>query len=84
MIMMDAFNLWFWPFMALGAGIAIVVGIIFFVIWIWAIIDCARRSFKNDVEKIVWLLVIVLGTWVGTIVYFIVVPMSNPRGVSKK
>ncbi|OIO80899.1 hypothetical protein AUJ84_02335 [Candidatus Pacearchaeota archaeon CG1_02_32_132] len=69
--------------MALGGLFAIVVGLIVFAFWIWMIVDCAQRGFKNNVEKIVWIIVIVLGSWIGALVYFLVIRMYNPRGLAK-
>lgn len=80
--MMDGFL--FWPFAAAFAGASLLVGILFFAFWIWMIVDCAKRTFKNDIEKIIWLLVIVLGQWVGAIIYFIVVKSINPKGLMTK
>ncbi len=77
---------WFWPFAEAFAGAWIVVGILFLAFWIWMIVDCAKRNFRNDVEKIVWIIIIVLGMWmmIGAIVYFLVVKMNNRRGLAKK
>ena len=77
---------WFWPFAAAFAGAWIVIGILFLAFWIWMIIDCAKRKFRNDVEKIVWIIVIVFGIWmmIGAIAYFLVVKMTNPKGLVKK
>ena len=80
--MMDSI-FWF-PFMAVGFGIMFLVGILAFLFWLWMIVDCAKRSFKNDVEKIVWLVIIVLGSWVGALVYFIVVRSVNKKGLFGK
>ncbi|MEK6927164.1 MAG: PLDc N-terminal domain-containing protein [Nanoarchaeota archaeon] len=80
--MMDGFL--FWPFAAAFAGAWLLVGILLLAFWIWMIVDCAKRSFKNDAEKIIWLVVIVLGQWVGALVYFIVVRNINPNGLMKK
>ena len=83
--MMDSFfGWWFWPFAAIGIMIAIIIGILLFAFWIWMIIDCAKRSFKNDIEKIVWIIVLVLLGWIGALVYYIVIKTINPRGISKK
>ncbi len=62
----------------------LVIGAIIFVFWIWMIVDCARRNFKNNTEKIVWLIVVVLLGWLGALVYYLVVRVSNPHGLSKK
>jgi hypothetical protein len=74
----------FWPFAALFAGAAILLGIIFIIFWIWMIVDCAKRKFKNDLEKIIWILVLIFTHWIGMIVYYIVIKMYNPKGLVKK
>lgn len=53
---------------------AIIVGIILLIIfWIFMIIDAAQREFKNDTDKVVWILVIVLASWIGAIIYYFVI-----------
>lgn len=83
--MMNWFSMWGF---GLGAGILalpfMIVGILLFAFWIWMIVDAAQRKFRNDVEKIIWIVVIVLGQWIGALVYYIVVRTYNPKGVSKK
>ena len=73
-----------WPFVAAFAGAIAIVAIAVLMFWVWMLIDCARRKFKNEVEKIVWLLVIVFMTWLGAFTYFIVVKSLNPKGVVSK
>ncbi len=73
----------FWPFAAAFAGVMALVFVIVLIFWIWMLVDCAKRKFRNDVEKIVWIVVIVLGQWVGALVYFIVVRSLNPFGLVK-
>lgn len=82
--MMGFNNILFWPFTAAFAGAWIVLGILFLIFWIWMIVDCAQRKFKNDLEKIIWILVIVFAHWIGSLVYFIVIKMYNHRGLAKK
>jgi len=43
------------------------------VLWIWMIIDCAQRKFKEDNEKVVWILLLVFLGVIGAIVYYFVV-----------
>ncbi|MDO8563596.1 MAG: PLDc N-terminal domain-containing protein [Nanoarchaeota archaeon] len=74
---------WF-PFMAAGFGLMMILGILVVLFWLWMIVDCAKRSFQNDVEKIIWLVVIVFGSWIGALVYFIVVRSINHKGLFKK
>mgnify|MGYP001587880715 CR=1 FL=1 len=82
-MMFDSGFLW-WPFAAATFGLMMVVGILIFAFWIWMIVDIAKRSFKNSVEKILWIVVIVLGGWVGALVYLLIIRMNNPKGLSKK
>ena len=77
-------ELLFWPFAAAFTGAWIALGILFLTFWIWMIVDCAQRKFKNDLEKIIWILVIVFAHWIGSIVYFIVIKMYNSKGLAKK
>lgn len=71
----------FWPFVFAFAGFMIIFGIIFLIIWIFMIVDCAKRKFKVDWEKFLWLAVIVFLNWIGILLYFIVIRSMNPRGV---
>jgi fatty acid desaturase len=54
------------------------------VFWIWMIIDCAKRNFRRDVEKIVWLVIVFFAYGFGALVYFIVVKMLNPKGIMRR
>ena len=82
-MMFDAGFLW-WPFAAAGVGLTMVVGILIFIFWIWMIVDVAQRKFKEIVEKIIWIVVVVAGGWLGALVYFIVVRNYNPKGLMVK
>ena len=84
MMMTDFPGFWFWPFAGALVGAWLIVMVLFVAFWIWMIVDAATRKFKNSVEKIVWLIVIVLGSWIGALVYYIVVRIMNPRGIAKK
>lgn len=75
---------WLWPFGFAFAGIMALVMAVVFIFWIWMIVDCARRSFRNQTEKIVWLVVVILLGWLGALAYLLVVRMNNPKGLSAK
>ncbi|MEI6731260.1 MAG: PLDc N-terminal domain-containing protein [archaeon] len=82
--MMNAFDFVMWP-VAIGFSIlAAIVMVIFIVFWVLMLIDCAKRKFKNDVEKIVWVLVLLFGRIFGAIAYYIVIRAMNPKGLAKK
>ena len=68
-----------------GLGLVwLVLMVLFIIFWVWAIVDAARRSFKNDMEKPIWILVLVFGSWIGLIVYLLVIKYNNPNGIMKK
>jgi len=74
----------FWPFVAVFTGTLMIIGILLFAFWVWMIVDCARRKFRKDTEKIFWIVIIVLAQWLGALVYFIVIRLYNQRGLMKK
>lgn len=81
---MDGFGLLWWPVIAGLGALAFLIAALVFVFWIWMIVDCAKRDFRKDVEKIVWIIIIVLAGWLGALIYFFVVKNSNTKGISKK
>jgi len=68
-----AFSVLFWPVIAGFGVLAVLVAILVFAFWVWMIVDCARREFGVDWEKIVWLVIIVFTGWLGALIYFIVI-----------
>ena len=67
----------------LGPGIGILIFILvmsiiglvifLFIFWILMIIDAATRKFKNDTDKVVWILIIVFLQIIGAIIYYFVI-----------
>ena len=55
-----------------GIGFLFICFFIFIptAVWIWAIVDAAKSEFKDGNTKIVWVLIIVLLPFIGTILYF--------------
>ena len=78
--MVSEFGLLFIPLIMF----CLVLAISFSAFWIWMIIDCAKRNFKNDNEKIVWILIIVLAQFIGALIYFFVIKLPNNKHISKK
>ena len=48
----------------------LVLGIGGTILWVWMIIDCATNEPAEGNEKLVWILIIVLTHWVGSLLYF--------------
>lgn len=58
-------------------GFGILLTLASFILWIVALIDCAKREFPGESEKLIWILVIVLAHGVGALVYWFV---GRPKG----
>jgi hypothetical protein len=41
--------------------------------WIWMLIDAIKRKFKEDNEKLIWILVLLFANWLGAIIYYFAV-----------
>ena len=64
-----------------GLGLfAILIGIFLFAFWLFMLIDCLKRDFKNDYEKIVWVLVMIFLHILGATIYYFVVKIPNSNG----
>lgn len=61
----------------------IALAVLAIIFWIFMLIDCAKRNFKNDNEKIAWIIIIALLQFLGAVVYYFVIKYPNNRGLSK-
>ncbi len=61
------------------ALIAFGLAVFAFVFWILMLIDCVKRKFKNDTEKIIWVLVIILTYFIGALIYYFVIKRENKK-----
>lgn len=52
--------------------VAIVVGIVFLAIWIWALVNAIQNPALDSTMRIVWVLVIVFTGIIGAAVYLLV------------
>jgi len=48
------------------------IAILLLVFWIWMIIDCATKEPSEGNDKIIWILVIILTSWIGALIYYFV------------
>lgn len=62
------FLIWF-AIMALG-----VLGLIF---WIFMIVDVVKREFKQENDKLLWILVVVLTGLIGAVIYYFMIKRPN-------
>jgi len=61
--------LWFFPVMLFIVAI-VVLSIIF---WIYMLVDSIKRKYKDENDKVVWVLVIIFLGVIGALVYYFVV-----------
>lgn len=52
--------------------VAMGIGLLATVFWIWMIIDVATKESENGNDKIVWILVVILAGVIGAAVYYFV------------
>ena len=61
-----------------------VIALLLLVFWLWMLIDCLKRDFKKDVEKIVWVLVLIFLHIFGAIIYYFVVKIGEKKIVKER
>ncbi|QDU32839.1 hypothetical protein KS4_08750 [Poriferisphaera corsica] len=47
------------------------IGLLFLIFWIWMLVDCCTKQFKNN-DKVIWILVIIFAGGIGALIYFLV------------
>ena len=85
----DVFGFMGMPNFGIFAGLGIVVMLAFLfllVFWLWMLVDCLKRDFKRDTDKIVWIIVLIFLHLLGAIVYYFVVKVAvkSPAKEKKK
>ena len=65
---------------AMGAAVIlfycaiILFWLVIVALWIWMLIDClTRKDFDKEDDKLLWAIVILLGSWVGALLYYFLV-----------
>ncbi len=60
-------------------GVAVIINVAGFAFWIWMLIDCATNEPKRpDNQTVVWILVIVLASWIGALIFYFVRRSNRP------
>jgi len=45
------------------------IGLVSLGVWIWALVDCLQRRFREPLTKLIWVLVILFGYLLGALIY---------------
>lgn len=48
----------------------ILIGFFLFAVWIWTLVDIIQAEFKDTNEKLLWIILVILLPFLGTILYF--------------
>ncbi|MFH1331872.1 MAG: PLD nuclease N-terminal domain-containing protein [archaeon] len=69
-----------WPF-GIGWGVfgvfVTILWILAFVFWIWMLVDVVTRRFDDNIEKLVWVLVIIFANIIGALIYYFIIKAGN-------
>jgi prolipoprotein diacylglyceryltransferase len=58
--------------------LALIVSLVFFVVWIWMLIDClSRKDYPGENDKLLWALVIVFAGIIGAGLYYFLVKKKS-------
>ncbi|MGK0208856.1 MAG: prolipoprotein diacylglyceryltransferase [Patescibacteria group bacterium] len=49
------------------------------VFWVFMLIDCAKRKFKSEDEKIIWIIVLAITGVIGALVYYFAVKRPDKK-----
>lgn len=74
---MESFPLGLAAFIIVGVLLVIAACVALFVFWIAMIIDCAKRKFKSDTEKVVWILLLIFLGILGAGIYYFAVKRED-------
>ena len=47
------------------------------VFWLWMLVDCLKRTFKKDMDKLIWVLLLIFTHVIGAAIYFFLVKSKN-------
>ncbi len=56
----------------------------FFIFWLSMLIDCCKRNFNKGIERLIWLLIIIVGNLLGVTIYYFLVVRYHPDGIVDK
>ncbi len=48
----------------------IIISLLLFAVWIWTLVDIIQSQFNDTNEKLLWIVLVILLPFIGTILYF--------------
>jgi len=68
----------------IAIGLAVLLGVAFFIFWIAMIIDCCRRRFNKGMERLFWLIILLFPNIVSLLIYYLLIKKYHPEGLIDK
>jgi large-conductance mechanosensitive channel len=62
-------------------GLIMLINFLGIAFWIWMLIDCVKRDFKKENDKILWILVVALTGWIGALIYYFMIKRKEDKKV---
>lgn len=59
--------------MLMSNPLILVVVILLAVFWVWMLVDCLKKNFKNNIDKLVWVIVLLFTNILGAFLYYFLV-----------
>lgn len=59
--------------------VLMIIALLATIFWIYMLVDCLKRKFKKDTDKVLWALVIFFLHFVGAVVYYFAVKRENHK-----
>lgn len=63
--------------------LAVVLSVCGVVLWIFMLVDIAKRDFKEDDDRVVWLLIVALTSYLGATIYYFVIKRPADKLIIK-
>jgi hypothetical protein len=76
------FSMVFVPILIGLLVVSVVAGVV--ILWIAMIIDSCRRQFDKGIERVIWLLILILFSIPASLIYFFLIVKFHPQGLIDK
>jgi prolipoprotein diacylglyceryltransferase len=57
----------------------VLLSIVFFIFWVWMLIDCAHNETVEDNQRTVWLIIIIVTFVIGAAIYYFTRKMPRDK-----
>lgn len=64
--------------------IILALAVLIFIFWISMLVDCIKRKFKEDSDKIIWIIVIIFTGVIGASIYYFIVKTKDKKKNKKR